>query len=57
MKKVIKGIGSGLIIIGAAIIFGTAGSSDLGTIAMPQIIMQGLAGVLLVINGVRILNA
>lgn len=57
IAKIIKGIGGALVLVGIAIIFGTAGSSDLGLISMPQIVMQGLAGVLLVINGAKILRA
>lgn len=57
IAKIIKGIGGALVLVGIAIIFGTAGSSDLGLISMPQIVMQGLTGVLLVINGAKILRA
>lgn len=49
MKK-----GTILITIGAILIIGTAGSSDLNTISIIQIILQSIIGIILCIIGYRL---
>jgi hypothetical protein len=51
IRKIIKYICALLFVVGFAIIFGTAGASDLNNISMNQIVTQVLIGLVLFVGG------
>lgn len=51
MKEFIKGMSIIVCLIGFGIIIGSAGSADLNLISLGQVVLQGIAGIAVILVG------